>query len=209
MPEAEAHFRATAPRYMRKLMDDFGLSELDAAAVFGNAGHESLGFTKLQEIKPTVAGSRGGYGWFQWTGPRRRDFEAYCERNNLKPSDNDANYAFLFVELKGPEKRALGKLKSADTLNEKVVAFEEAFERSGVKAFAKRQRWAAIALDAFKAAGLAGKLKPETITVTTPAGPPTITVPDPPPNLNRLLIVLGSIIAAIVAAAANFFQQGF
>jgi lysozyme len=48
----------------------------------------------------------------------------------------------------------------------------------------------------------------ETITVTTPVGTPTVTVPDPPPNANRLWIVIGSILAAIIAAAVNFFQQG-
>jgi hypothetical protein len=147
---AEAHFRAVAPHYMRLFMEDFDASELDAAAVFGNAGYESLGFTKLQEMKPVVKGSRGGWGWFQWTASRRVAFEAYCKRNDLDPASDEANYKFLFVELIGSEKGAIAKLKAADTLESKVKAFELAFERAGVKAYDKRTAWARIALEALR-----------------------------------------------------------
>lgn len=146
----EAAFRAVAPKYMRMFMKDFGASELDAAAVFGNAGYESLGFTTLQEQKPKVKGSRGGWGWFQWTGPRRKAFEAYCARNGYDLASPDANYKFLFVELTSTEKGALPKLKEAETLEDKVKAFEVAFERAGVKAYPKRNAWAKIALDALR-----------------------------------------------------------
>ena len=95
-------FETDAPWAMDKLIADFGFSVEDAAAIMGNAGHESIGFTTLQEIKPVVKGSAGGFGWFQWTGPRRRLFEAYCKRNGLNPTSREANYAYLFVELSGP-----------------------------------------------------------------------------------------------------------
>ena len=106
-------FRATAPGVMTLLMQDFGLDETSAAAILGNLGHESAGFTTLQEVRPTVKGSRGGYGWAQWTGPRRRAFEAYCDRNKFSPSSNKANYGFLFTELKGDEKAAIPAVKNA------------------------------------------------------------------------------------------------
>lgn len=147
--DPKANFISVVPKYMQNLIDDFSLSVLDASAVFGNAGYESAGFTKLQEIKPVVKGSRGGYGWFQWTGPRRKEFEAYCKRNNLDPSSNDANYKFLFVELTTTEKHALPKLKAASSLANKVIAFEESFERAGVKRYPERQKWAQIAYDAY------------------------------------------------------------
>lgn len=67
------------------------MSLLSAAAIIGNAGHESGGFKDLQEKKPLVKGSRGGYGIMQWTGPRRREYEDYCDRNNLDPSDMESN----------------------------------------------------------------------------------------------------------------------
>ena len=117
-------FAQKAPALMLKLQADFGLSVEETAAVLGNLGHECGGFRQLQELVPTVPGSRGGYGWAQWTGPRRRQFEAYCRRNGFQPHSDLANYGFLFVELRGPEKQALAALKAARGLRGKVVAFE-------------------------------------------------------------------------------------
>jgi hypothetical protein len=147
---AEAHFRATAPKYMALLMQDFPMLDLlDAAAVFGNAGHESKGLTDDQEDAPVVRGSRGGANWMQWTGPRRRSLEAYCARNGLDPNSDEAAYKWLFLELKGAEKKAIPALLAADGLKAKVEAFEKAFLRAGVKHYPSRLRWAEIALDAF------------------------------------------------------------
>lgn len=152
---AEAHFRATAPAYMRRLVADFpALNLQDAAAIFGNLGHESLGFTKLQEMKPTVKGAKGGYGWAQWTGPRRRAFEAWCKKHGKDPAADETNYAYLFLELKGiegTESAAVGKVAAAVGLEAKVRAFEEAYLRAGVKHYDKRLEWARIAVDALRA----------------------------------------------------------
>ena len=134
-------------------MSDFGLSKLDAAAVFGNAGHESKGLTDDQEDKPVVKGSRGGANWMQWTGPRRRELEAYCKRNKLDPDSDEAAYRFMFVELKGSEQRAIPVIKAAKTLKAKVIAFETAYLRAGVKHYDSRLKWAERALEAFDAAG--------------------------------------------------------
>lgn len=136
---------------MALLMQDFGFDELDAAAIMGNLGHESNGLTAFQEHNPTVPGSRGGWGWAQWTGPRRVAFEAYVKRNNLDPKSDKANYGWLFNELKGPESRAVGATKSAVGLRGKVIAFEKAFERAGVKHYDSRLKWAERALDAYEA----------------------------------------------------------
>jgi hypothetical protein len=165
----EAHFRAVAPKYMRLLMADFGLSSWDAAAVFGNAGHESKGLTDDQEDKPVVPGSRGGRNWMQWTGPRRRELEDYCKRNKLDPDSDEAAYKFLFVELKGPENKAIRALKKATTLKEKVIAFEVAFLRAGVKHYESRLDWAEIALDAL------GEAPVPAPAPTTPPEPETPT----------------------------------
>lgn len=151
----EAHFRATAPAYMRKLVADFPTLDLqDAAAIFGNLGHESLGFTKLQEISPTVKGSKGGYGWAQWTGPRRRAFEAWCKKHGKDPAADATNYAYLYLELKGlegTEGGAVGKVAAAVGLEAKVIAFERAYLRAGVKHDNSRLAWARIAADAVRA----------------------------------------------------------
>src|SRR6187551_924724 len=103
MANAEQVFRAKAPGIMAKLITDFPITPLDAAAIVGNAGHESGGLVTLQEIKPMVAGSRGGWGWMQWTGPRRRAFEAWCAKHGKNSASDEANYAWLFLELKGIE----------------------------------------------------------------------------------------------------------
>lgn len=138
--------------FMRDLMKDFGIGVLDAAAIVGNAGHESNGFVDLQEKKPLVAGSKGGYGIMQWTGPRRREYEAYCKRNGYNPADMTTNYKFLFVELKGPEGKVLAKMKQATTLDGKTKVFSDTFLRPGIKHLNSRYAWAAKALEAYTAA---------------------------------------------------------
>lgn len=142
-------FNHWAPIFMKYLMRDFGVSVLDAAAIVGNAGHESGGFKSLQEKKPVVPGSRGGYGIMQWTGPRRRAYEAYCSRNKLDPADMETNYKFLFVELSGEEGRVLPKLKAAKDLNAKTEVFMTGFLRPGIPHLGARQGWAKRALDQY------------------------------------------------------------
>jgi hypothetical protein len=149
MSDSYALFRAKAPGIMKLLMKDFDLDAKSAAAIVGNSGAECNGFRTFQEIRPVVKGSRGGYGWFQWTGPRRRAFEAYCARNKLDPKSDKANYGWLFCELKGAEKRAIPKVKAAKTLTEKVVAFEQAFLRAGVKHYPARRKYAEVAMEAY------------------------------------------------------------
>ncbi len=183
----EAVFRAKAPKYMNMLMADFELGTMDAAAIMGNLGHESGGLTNFQEDRPTVAGSRGGWGWAQWTGPRRRAFESYCSRNKLDPKSDKANYGWLFVELKGEEKRAIPAVKAVKTLRDKVVAFENTFERSGVKHYDSRMIWAERALDAFRDA-----------PVVIP--PPDIEPPPPEPVKPGVGAGIGAGIGAAVIA---------
>lgn len=144
-------FDEKAPQIMRLLMKDFGLSDESAAAIVGNAGYECGGFQKLQEIRPTVPGSRGGWGWMQWTGSRRLQFEAYCRRNALDPASDRANYGWLFVELRTTsEKKAIPAVQAAIGLEAKVVAFERSFLRAGVKNYDKRLDWAERALKAYR-----------------------------------------------------------
>jgi hypothetical protein len=139
-------FAAKAPRIMRRLMSEFKLSPMHAAAIVGNLAHESNGFRTLQEVKPTVAGSRGGYGWAQWTGPRRREFEEYCRGAKLSPASDEANMGFLIHELRWGYNTALVRLRRTTELREAVIAFEMAYERAGVKHYDSRLTWARKAL---------------------------------------------------------------
>lgn len=155
--DPKALFKSLAPRIMRDLIADFALTVDDAAAIVGNLGHESGGFRFLQEIKPVVPGSRGGYGWAQWTGPRRVAFEAWCKRKGFKPESYEANYSYLFRELVGAEKAAVRAVKAAKTLRAKVEAFEAEFERAGVKHYDSREAWAKLARVAYLVAPPAAK----------------------------------------------------
>jgi hypothetical protein len=140
-------FDKKAPGVIAKLMDAFKLTELQAAAILGNIGHECAGFTQLQERNPR--GGRGGYGWAQWTGPRRRAFEEYCQEKRVAPESDEANYGFLQHELSTTEHGAISALRGQDDLINTVITFERVFERAGVKHYMSRIRWARRALTSY------------------------------------------------------------
>jgi hypothetical protein len=154
MADPYALFRQKAPWLMSKLIEDFEISVFQAAAIAGNAGYESNGFRTLQELHPWAG--RGGYGWFQWTGPRRRAFEEYCQRNERPPAADDTNYAFLFCELNGDidgddQEAALAALRKTTTLAAAVEVFEKRFEGAGVPAIKGRDQYAVMAQAAYEA----------------------------------------------------------
>jgi Phage tail lysozyme len=198
-------FTDKAPQIMGLLMSDFALSVESAAAVLGNIGHECNGFETLQEIKPTVAGSRGGWGWCQWTGPRRVQFEAYCARSQLDPASDKANYGWLFVELKGSEKKAIPVLQAAVGLEDKVVAFERAFLRSGIPHYESRLQYAEQALAAYESAQ-GTQPQPQVSQAVEPQNTPAKdSPPEPPSNPEQTgaQVALG-LLAALGAVGAWF-----
>jgi len=155
-PQAgDAAFLELAPRIMKDLMRDFsGLSDMHAAAILGNIGHECAGFTQMQEGAP-IGGGRGGWGWCQWTGSRRDAFEA-AARAAIPPlafDSYEANYGFLKHELKDTFHKAAiaSMLKKADLFGA-VVAFELIFEvaHPDYKHYDRRMRYAELALSAFR-----------------------------------------------------------
>lgn len=103
-------------RLMRDLMRDYGLNKEYAAGIVGNLDYESGGFQHMQEIEPLVKGSRGGWGYAQWTGPRRVAFEKFAEENGLDPASYEANYGFL--------KHELGMTKEGDFLDEHEYIYD-------------------------------------------------------------------------------------
>lgn len=121
-------------RLVNDLMADFGFTKPQAAGVVGNLDHESDGFKGLQEYNPTVAGSRGGYGYAQWTGPRRRQFEAWAaEQGHSDLSTYEANYGFLKYEMTQTwEKRAVDRVKRTSTAAESARVFQDTFLRPGI-----------------------------------------------------------------------------
>lgn len=198
-----SRFEHIVREYGPLLMRDFAFTAVDAAAVFGNIGHECNGVENLQELKPLKPGSRGGYGWCQWTGPRRRAYEAYCKRNKLNPADDQANYAFLFVELKGPEAKAVDAVKRASGLVAKVKAFELAFLRAGIKHYDSRNIWAAQAYRILAAAN-APHTDQSTKTDLQPSRPVPSAPPVPPPVPLGLIAVLLFGVALVIGVALLF-----
>lgn len=151
-------FKKLAPRMMRDLMRDFTpLADFQAAGVVGNGGGESAGFTQIQEQHPTKKGSKGGLGFFQWTGMgtaskpgRRRVFEKLLNEMGRGPDSYDANYEMLRRELKGPEWATIPKLRTAKNIDEATLFFMESFERPGIPHYKGRVTWSNRALVAYK-----------------------------------------------------------
>jgi hypothetical protein len=212
-------FRAQAPRYMRQLIADFDFTVEDAAAIMGNSGEESAGFTKMQEVSPR--GGRGGLGPFQWTGPRRVKYEAWCKRKGWAPSSFEAAYSFLWRELHGDEKKAVAAVKNADTLEAKVIAFERNFERAAADAkyYDVRLKWAKIELDAYNSL-TAPPTAPVPVPAPVPAPAPALApapapapvpapVPADPPTIPwyKSQVLWGIIISALGKAAAILFPK--
>jgi len=120
-------------RMMGDLQRDFGLTPAQAAGFVGNLAHESGDFKTLQEINPMVEGSRGGYGYAQWTGPRRKAFEQWTAANGLDPTSYEANYGFLKHELTAtPEGAVIGQLRSTKTPDEAAQVVSDTFLRPGI-----------------------------------------------------------------------------
>lgn len=139
--DAKTAFAQAAPNVIGRLTSDFNLSPQQAAGIVGQLGHESEGLQAINERNPLVPGSRGGFGWAQWTGPRRKAFEAYAQSQGLDVTSPEANYGFLKTELMGPEGRVLDSVRAAPDARSAGRAFTDGFLRPGNPGYASRDRW--------------------------------------------------------------------
>jgi len=163
MPPLPASFEERGGWLVRRLVAVFSLEPLHAAGAVGNLGFESIGLRVLQELKPAITGSRGGFGWAQWTGPRRRSFDAWCTKRNLSPISDLANYGYLVAELSGENpnfdyRYVVEALRKTKTINDAVFAFGVSYERPAgttenhLPGFTDRLMWANRALSGAKTA---------------------------------------------------------
>jgi hypothetical protein len=173
-------FKVLAPILLKKLMHQFDLTPVQAAAIVGNLAHESGGFKHHQELKPLKG--RGGIGWAQWTASRRVDFEKFAKQNNLDITSNAASWAFLVKELSAKyHGRAITAIKKTNTLEKAVIAFELIFEGADprYKHYPARIKYAkqALALAAQQGvdtkALVAPKAEPTASPVSTASTPST------------------------------------
>ncbi len=170
-----------------------------ACGIAGNGGGESDGLRAIHEFGQPV--NKGGYGWFQWTGPRRIAFFAACKRYGLKWTDEEANIRFLIEELQGPERNSLAQLMAGpDDVGIATEIFEKFYERAGVTAIARRKEYAARAWAAWVARR--GAL----VKVVIPVLPKPEPLPQAPPEVAKKVTVgvaAGGGAAVALAAGVN------
>jgi hypothetical protein len=94
-----------------QLSQRLGISSDAAAGLTNNLNAES-GIQGINEVNPTSG--RGGFGWAQWTGPRRVDFEGYAGQRGLDPASDEANMGFLVEELTTKYPQILAQLRRGD-----------------------------------------------------------------------------------------------
>jgi hypothetical protein len=115
-----------------------GLPPHIAAGFAGNFAVESRMNPGINEIAPLVPGSRGGFGLAQWTGPRRRQFEAYAQQRGARLDDADAQLDFLMHELGTTERKAADAIMRAQTPDEAARLVSERFLRPGIPHLERR-----------------------------------------------------------------------
>jgi len=115
MTDANAQVAATSPSalpsgdnadYIRNGLISRGFSPQVSDAFLANFQDESGLNPGINEQNPVVAGSRGGYGLYQLTGPRRVAYENFAKERGVDPSNIDAQLDFLKYEVNGPEAAA-------------------------------------------------------------------------------------------------------
>jgi hypothetical protein len=172
-----ATFEDRACWLVEKLLQDFPSWDIDCAcADAGNAGRESQ-IAMVQQ--GGTSGTAGGYGPWQWTGPRHVQYLAYCARTGKDPASFAAAYAFHVVELRGLDvKLGVGdyrivvtEVAAAKTLADKVAAFEKHYEMAGIVAEGDRLAYAQRAKAAWLANHPAAALPAPSVT---PAAAATI-----------------------------------
>lgn len=110
-----------------------GIPRHVAIGIAGNMAVESAGFqTDVNEFAPVVPGSRGGYGLNQWTGPRRRQYEAFAADRGAPTSDLGTQLDFTVWELQNTEASAGKALMGAQSPEDAARIYSEKFLRPGV-----------------------------------------------------------------------------
>lgn len=93
----------------------------------------------INEAAPIVPGSRGGFGLYQLTGPRRRAYEAYAAQRGVDPADPEAQMDFMMVELATTEKNAWEKISASPDTPTAAAAVVNYFLRPSEEHRARRE----------------------------------------------------------------------
>lgn len=144
-----------APRFIADLVHDFGFTPEQAAGFVGNFAAESGYFNDIVEDGAIAKGWAGGTGFAQWTGPRRKTFEAWIKRKGWAADSYEGNYSYLFRELKGVEEGAnhayvVPIIKAATSPENAAWRVAKYFERPKVINLAPRAKAAKEALELYR-----------------------------------------------------------
>ena len=135
-----------------RIKQDFDLEDHQVAGILGNFGHESDGYKAQQEYSP-LGGGRGGLGFAQWTGARRKQLEEFAKAQGKSPLDFNTQYDFFKHELTNTwEAKAIPALRKTRNLTEATMIFEQEYERAGSKNYGSRIDHAKKALADYSAA---------------------------------------------------------
>ena len=115
-----------------------GLPEHIAEGFVMNMQDESGLNPGINEANPVVPGSRGGFGLYQLTGPRRKAYEAYAAQRGVPLDDVDAQLDFMMSELQGPEAAAWEKISRTQNAGEAGAAIVNNFLRPASEHAASR-----------------------------------------------------------------------
>lgn len=115
--------------YIRTGLIERGLPEHVANGFLLNFKDESGLNPGINERAPLVPGSRGGYGLYQLTGPRRVEYERFAQNRGVDPSDVDAQLDWLMHELQGPERGAAQSIMASRNTGEAAAAIVNDFLR--------------------------------------------------------------------------------
>lgn len=124
-PNTEAEDRMR--QIYERLTEEHSMSDLDAKAIIANIKHET-GHTADPKQKQHKGPARG---LVQWEKPRYRQLETFAQEKGEDPESLETQVDFIVHELATTEKRAKKKLDAATTLQDKIKAFSDHYERPG------------------------------------------------------------------------------
>lgn len=128
-PESSARPKARGGDEIYEGLVSRGLPTHIAKGFIMNFRDESGLDTGVNEANPLVKGSRGGFGLYQVTGPRRVAYEEYAKAQG-KPVDSlDAQLDFLIKELGSTESSASKKIMATKTPGEAAAVIVRSFLR--------------------------------------------------------------------------------
>jgi hypothetical protein len=157
-----ALFEQKAPGIMAGLMKDLGITLYQSCGILGSFGWECGGFEQLHQ-----GGGGAAIGWPQWDGVRKAAYLAWCDKNRLSWTSDEANYRYFVQEIRTTERASLVALKATSTVEDACDVFEKTFERAGVPALEGRRTYGRRALAAYMAA-------PQPVTPLIEIGDPVV-----------------------------------